>query len=38
MLAEDSHLKKKGQLVGHKDVPTISGLVPAWRRRGIYKT
>jgi hypothetical protein len=35
--AEDSRLRRGGQLLGYKDVPAVSGLVPAWRRRGAYK-
>ena len=37
MLAKNSHLKKEGQLLGYKDIPTVSSLAPAWYRQGAYK-
>ena len=36
-LAEDSHLKRGGQLLGYRDIPAVSGLVPAWYKQGTYK-
>ena len=36
-LAEDSRLRRGGQLLGYRDIPTVSNLVLAWHRRGAYK-